>query len=89
MRAGTGEDEANSDMAKQTLIERLTDSDPPDDGALIEVFFSGDEVLRAGRMHRAEADGMFSTFSHDLAMRAVADWEAELANEPSATADDG
>ena len=72
-------------MAEQTLIERLTDGDPPEDGALIEVFFSGDEILRAGRMLRAEADGKFSTFVHDLAMQAVADWETERANEPAAT----
>ena len=83
--ADTGEDEADTDMAKPTLIERLTDGDPPEDGALIEVFFSGDEILRAGRMLRAEADGKFSTFVHDLAMRAVADWEAEQANERAAT----
>ena len=65
----------------------LADGDPPEDGALIEVFFSGDEVLRAGRMHRAEADGKFSAFVHDLAMRAVADWETEQANEPAADGD--
>lgn len=76
-------------MAKQTLIEQLTDGDPPEDGALIEVFFSGDEILRAGRMLHIEADGKFSTFIHDLAMRAVADWETEQAEESaSATAAD-
>ena len=65
------------------LASRITDANPPEDGAFIEVFFSGDEILRAGRMHRAEANGMFSTFVHDLAMRAVADWEAEQADEPT------
>ena len=76
-------------MAEQTLIERLTAGDPPEDGALTEVFFSGDEVLRATRMLRAEADGLFSTFVHNLAMQAVADWEAERAEEPApATAAD-
>ena len=76
-------------MAKQTLIEQLANGDPPEDGALIEVFFSGDEILRAGRMLRAEADGKFSTFVHDLAMQAVAEWEAEQAEEPApATAAD-
>ena len=69
-------------MADHGLIERLTGGDPPEDGALIEVFFSGDDVLRAGRMLRAEADCMFSTFVHDLAMQAVADWEAEQAAKP-------
>lgn len=73
-------------MAKQTLIEQLANGDPPEDGALIEVFFSGDEILRAGRMLRAEADGKFSTFVHDLAMQAVAEWEAEQAEESAATA---
>ena len=52
---------------------------------LIDVRFRGDEVLRIGRMLRAEADGKFSTFVHDLAMQAVADWEAERANGPAAT----
>ena len=42
-------------------------------GLLIDVRFRGDEVLRVGRMRRAEADGKFSTFIHDLAMQAVAD----------------
>ena len=51
---------------------------------LIDVRFRGDEVLRIGRMHRAEAEGMFSTFVHDLAMRAVADWEAEQSGKPGA-----
>ena len=51
---------------------------------LIDVRFRGDEVLRIGRMHRAEANGKFSAFIHDLAMRAVADWEAEQADEPAA-----
>ena len=73
-------------MAEQTLIERLTAGDPPEDGALIEVFFSGDEVLHATRMLRAEADGKFSTFVHDLAMQAVADWEAGQANQPAPAA---
>ena len=36
-------------MAGQALIERLAASDPPEDGALIEVLISGDEILRAGR----------------------------------------
>lgn len=76
-------------MDKQTLIEQLANGDPPEDGALIEVFFSGDEILRAGRMLRAEANGKFSTFVHDLAMQAVAEWEAEQAEEPApATAAD-
>ena len=70
-------------MDKQTLIERLANGDPPEDGALIEVFFSGDEILRAGRMLRTEANGKFSTFVHDLAMQAVAEWEAERANKPA------
>ena len=73
-------------MAKQTLIEQLTNGDPPEGGALIEVFFSGDEILRAGRMLRTEANGKFSTFVHDLAMQAVAEWEAEQAEESAATA---
>ena len=52
---------------------------------LIDVRFRGDEVLRVGRMLRAEANCKFSTFVHDLAMQAVADWEAKRANEPAAT----
>ena len=79
--AGTGED--NADMAEQTLIEQLANGDPPEDAALIAVFFSGDEILRAGRMLRTEANGKFSTFIHDLAMRAVADWETEQTEEPA------
>ena len=63
------------------LASRITDGNPPEDGALIEVFFSGDDVLRAGRMLRAEADGKFSAFVHDLAMRAVADCETAQADE--------
>ena len=56
---------------------------------LIDVRFRDDEVLRIGRMLRAEADGKFSAFVHDLAMQAVADWEAERAEEPApATAAD-
>lgn len=64
------------------MDSRLADHDASDGGIRIEIFFNGDEVLRAGRMHRAEADGRFSAFVHDLAMRAVADWEAEQAEEP-------
>ena len=55
--------------------------DPDSGGVQIEVFFSGDEVLRA------VADRKFGTFVHDLAMRAVANWEAELADEQPAAAD--
>ena len=55
---------------------------------LIDVRFRGNEVLRVGRMRRAEANGKFSTFVHDLAMQAVADWEAERADEPAATTAD-
>ena len=55
-------------------------------GLLIHIRFRGDEVLRIGRMRRAEADCKFSTFVHDLAMRAVAEWEAEQAEKPAATA---
>ena len=50
---------------------------------LIDVRFRGDEVLRIGRMLRAEADGKFSRFVHDLAMQAVADWEAGQATDPA------
>lgn len=57
---------------------------PPDGGIRIEIFFDGDEALRVGRMRRAEADCKFSTFVHDLAMQAVADWEAGQADEPAA-----
>ena len=71
-------------MTERTPIERFTDGNLPEDGALIEVFFDGDEVLRAGRMLRAEADGKFSTFIHDLAMQAVADWEAAQPAKPDA-----
>ena len=53
---------------------------------LIDIRFRGDEVLRIGRMLRAEADGKFSTFVHDHAMQAVAEWEAERAEESAATA---
>ena len=53
---------------------------------LINVRFRGDEVLRIGRMLRTEADGKFSTFVHDLAMQAVADWEAARAEEPAPAA---
>ena len=59
------------------------ESSPADGGASIEVFFDGDEVLRVGRMRHAEADCKFSTFVHDLAMRAVAEWEAEQASQPA------
>lgn len=59
------------------------ESSPADGGVSIEVFFDGDEVLRVGRMLRAEADCKFSTFVHDLTMRAVAEWEAEQANQPA------
>ena len=53
---------------------------------LIDIRFRGDEVLRIGRMLRTEADCKFSTFVHDLTMRAVAEWEAEQAEKPAATA---
>ena len=59
------------------------ESSRADGGVSIEVFFDGDEVLRIGRMRRAEADCKFSTFVHDLAMRAVAEWEAKQANQPA------
>ena len=49
-----------------------------------EVIFD-DELGRLGPMRRRTGDGTFSTFVHDLAMQAVADWEAERANEPVAT----
>ena len=55
---------------------------------LFDIRFRGDEVLRIGRMRRAEADCKFSTFVHDLAMQAVAEWETEQAEEPAATAAD-
>ena len=55
---------------------------------LIDIRFRGDEVLRIGRMLRTEADCKFSTFVHDLTMRAVTDWEAEQAEESAATAAD-
>jgi len=69
-------------MASEIAGQELS---PSDGGVSIEVFFDGDEVLRVGRMRRAEANCKFSTFVHDLAMQAVADWEAERANEPAAT----
>ena len=73
----------NSDLAVM-----LTDGDPPEDGAQIEVIFGNDELALLGPMHRSTGQGTFSTFVHDLAMRAVADWEAEQAREPSAADDD-
>lgn len=57
---------------------------PHETSLLIDIRFRGDEVLRVGRMLRAEADCKFSTFVHDLAMQAVADWEAKQAAEPTA-----
>ena len=67
------------------MVSEITgqESSPADGGVSIEVFFDGDEVLRIGRMRRAEADCKFSTFVHDLAMRTVAEWEAEQANQPA------
>ncbi len=49
-----------------------------------EVIFGGDELARLGPMHRSSGQDTFSTFVHDLAMQAVADWEAEQADEPAA-----
>ena len=63
------------------MESELADHDAPDGGIRIEIFFNGDEALRVGRMRRAEADSKFSAFIHDLAMRTVADWEAEQADE--------
>ena len=57
---------------------------PHETSLLIDIRFRGDEVLRVGRMLRAEADCKFSTFVHDLAMQAVADWEAKQASELAA-----
>ena len=77
---GTGSDEAEPDMSSET-----SGRTPPTDGGIrIELFFDGDEVLRVGRMRRAEADCKFSTFIHDLAMQAVADWEDAQPGKPGA-----
>lgn len=49
-----------------------------------EVIFGDDELARLGPMHRSTGQGTFSAFVHDLAMQAVADWEAKQAAEPAA-----
>ena len=49
-----------------------------------EVIFDDEELARLGPMHRSTAPGKFSTFIHDLAMQAVADWEAAQAGKPGA-----
>ena len=65
------------------LAAVLASGDPPEDGPLIEVIFGDDELARLGPMHRSTGQGTFSAFVHDLAMQAVADWEAKQAAEPA------
>ena len=47
-----------------------------------EVFFEDDELERLLRM-QGDSDGKFNVFIHDLAMRALAEWEAGAADRPA------
>lgn len=48
-----------------------------------EVFFEDDEYERLIHMRDDSGDGKFSVFIHDLAMRALAEWEADEVERPA------
>ena len=48
-----------------------------------EVFFEDDEYERLIRMRDGFGDRKFSVFIHDLAMQALAEWEAGAADRPA------
>ena len=48
-----------------------------------EVIFEDDEFERLLRMRGDSVGGKFSVFIHDLAMRALAEWEADEAERPA------
>lgn len=47
-----------------------------------EVFFEDDEFERLLRM-QGDSGGKFNVFIHDIAMRALAEWEAGAADRPA------